>query len=89
MKPKTLLTIAVVLLFAAFLAYTTLSAQKVTCNVCVEFNGRSNCATASHEDEIEAERSAQSTACGPITSGMNDAIACGNRPPVSKTCSAK
>lgn len=89
MKPRTLLTIAVVLLFAAFLAYTTLSAQKVTCNVCVEFNGRSNCASASHESEIEAERSAQSTACGPVTSGMNDAIACGNRAPVSKTCSTK
>ena len=88
-KPKTLLTIAVVLLFAAFLAYTTLSAQKVTCNVCVEFNGRSNCASASHDTELEAARSAQTTACGPITSGMNDAIACGNRTPVKQTCQAK
>lgn len=89
MKPKTLLTIAVILIFAAFLAYTTLSAQKVTCNVCMEFNGRTNCATASHETEIEAVRSAETTACGPITSGMNDAIACGNRVPVSQKCTTK
>ncbi len=89
MKPKTLLTIAVILIFAAFLAYSTLSAQRVTCTVCVEFNGRSNCAAASHDSELEAARSAQTTACGPVTSGMNDAIACGNRVPVSKKCTSK
>ena len=66
MKPKTLLTIAVILLFVAFLAWTTLSAQKVTCNVCVSFNGQKNCASASHENELEAVRSAQATACGPV-----------------------
>ena len=89
MKPKTLLTVAVVLLFIAFLAYSTLAAQKVTCDVCVEFNGHRNCATASHSDELEATRSAQSTACGPVTQGMNETIACGNRPPVSRSCRAK
>lgn len=89
MKPKTLLTIAVVLLFVAFLAWTTLSAQKVTCNVCVSFNGQKNCASASHENAAEAARSAQTTACGPVSQGMNEAIACGNRPPVSQQCRAK
>lgn len=89
MKPKTLLTIAAILVFAAFLAYTTLSAQKVTCTVCVEFNGRNNCASASHEDQNQAARAAQTTACGPVTSGMNETIACGNRAPVSQKCSTK
>ena len=89
MKPKTVLTVAVILMFVAFLAYSTLSAQKVTCNVCVEFNGRSNCAPASAKDEIEATRTAQNTACGPVTSGMNETIACGNKPPVSQTCRKK
>lgn len=89
MKPKTLLTVAVILMFVAFLAYSTLSAQKVTCDVCVEFNGRTNCAPASAKDEIEATRTAQNTACGPISSGMNETIACGNRQPVSRTCRAK
>ena len=89
MKPKTLVTVAVILMFIAFLAYSTLSAQKVTCNVCVEFNGRSNCAPASANDEIEATRTAQNTACGPVSSGMNETIACGNKPAVSQTCKAK
>jgi hypothetical protein len=85
-KPKTLGWLAVVIAFFAFLAWTTLSAQKVECNVCVEYNGGRNCAKASHETEAEAARSAQTTACGPLTSGMNDAIACDSRPAASKTC---
>ena len=88
-KSKTLFTIAVILLFVAFLAWTTLSAQKVTCNVCVTFNGQKNCASASHENELEAVRSAQTTACGPVARGMNETIACGNRPPVSQQCRTK
>lgn len=89
MKPKTLLTVAVILLFAAFLAYSTLSAQKVSCNVCVSYNGRHNCAAASDKTEADAARSAQTTACGPVTSGMNDAIACERQIPVSQSCRAK
>ncbi|HPF60623.1 MAG: hypothetical protein KC544_00840 [Gemmatimonadetes bacterium] len=86
MQPKTLGWLAVLLAFVAFLTWSTLSAQKVECEVCVEFNGRRNCAIASHETELEAARSAQNTACGPLTSGMNDAIACDARPPLSKNC---
>lgn len=86
MKPKTLAWIALVVAFFGFLAWTTLAGQKVECDVCVEFNGKRNCATASHTTETEAARSAQTTACGPITSGMNDAIACDAVPPASRQC---
>ncbi len=89
MRPKSLLTVAVVLAFVAFLTWSTLSAQKAECEVCVEFKGGQNCATASHENEAEAARSAQTTACGPLAQGMNDAIACENRPPVRRQCSTR
>ncbi len=89
MKPKTFGWLALVLAFAGFLAWSTLSAQKHECSVCVEFNGMRNCATASHSTEEEAARSAQNTACGPVTAGMNDAIACDARPPVSRQCSTR
>lgn len=81
-----IITIIAVLAFVVLLAYNTLSAQKVVCDVCVEFNGQQNCAKASHEDEKSAIRSAQTTACGPITNGMDDVIACSNKPPVSSQC---
>jgi hypothetical protein len=83
---KKLLTILAVIGFFGLLLFNTLSAQKATCEVCVEFNGARNCATASHESEEEARHSAQSTACGPLANGMNDQIACGRRPPVTTQC---
>jgi hypothetical protein len=86
---KKILTILIVLGFFGLLLYNTLSAQKATCEVCVEFNGGRNCATASHESEDEARHSAQTTACGPLSNGMNDVIACGRRPPVSTQCRTK
>jgi hypothetical protein len=85
-RPAKLLTIAVVVLFVGFLLWTTLGAQQVECEVCVEYNGQRNCATASNENEGAALAAAQTTACGPIAAGMNDVIACQNRPPVSRQC---
>jgi hypothetical protein len=86
MKRSTLLTIAAALAFAALLLYSTLSVQKAECEVCVSFNGRDNCATARGADELEAERSAQTTACGPIAAGMAETINCGNVRPTVRRC---
>ena len=87
MTNRTLGWLAVILAFVAFLTWSTLSAQRAECEVCVEFNGKRNCAVASHETEDLAARSAQTTACGPLTRGMNEAIACDARPPVTRQCS--
>jgi hypothetical protein len=85
-KPGSSLAIIAVLAFAAYLLWSTLASQRDECRVCVEFNGRTNCATASAASAAEAERSAQTTACGPLTSGMNEGIACSRRKPLSATC---
>ena len=89
MKRGTLLGLLVVTLFAGFLLWSTLSAQRVDCEACVEFNGQRNCAKASGKTEKEALQTAQMTACGPVSSGMNESIACGNRPPVTQACNAR
>jgi len=86
MKRGTLITLIALALFAALLLFNTLSAQKATCQVCVEFNGKRNCATASHESEDQARRAAQTTACGPLASGMDQSIACDNTPMASVQC---
>src|SRR5690606_12789002 len=59
MKPAKLLTIAAVALFVGFLLWTTLGAQQVECEVCVEYAGQRNCATASNETEPAALAAAQ------------------------------
>jgi len=79
-------TIAILLAFVAFLAWTTLSAQKATCDVCMDYHGRRNCASASASSEEEALTSARNTACGPLAFGMNESIECGNTPPATRQC---
>ena len=89
MKRGTLIGIAVAAIFASFLLWSTLSAQKLDCEACVEFAGKQNCAKASGTSEAEALRTAVSTACGPVTQGMNESIACQNRPPVVRRCKSR
>jgi hypothetical protein len=89
MKRGTIITIVGLIAFAALLLFNTLSAQKAECTVCVEYNGHRNCATASHANEADAKSSAQTTACGILASGMNDAIACGRVDPVSVQCKTR
>lgn len=76
----------VLLTFAGFLLWTTLSSQRVECTVTVTFNDTRNSATASAASESDATREAQTAACGPIANGMNESIACGRIPPVSRQC---
>lgn len=86
-RPATIVGTLVVAGFIGYLAWSTLSAQEATCEVCVEFGGQRNCATASGADSTEASRSAQATACGPVTNGMDESIACANRIPPVTRCS--
>lgn len=86
LKRSTVITIAVVAVFAALLLYSTLSAQRETCDVCVTYNGGTNCATASAASETEAAHSAQATACGTLARGMAESINCGDLTPTKRAC---
>ena len=86
MKRSTLVTIAAVLVFGALLLFNTLTSQKYSCTVSVTYQGRSGTATASAASEHDATQQAQTTACGPISSGMNESIACSNTPPTKTEC---
>jgi hypothetical protein len=86
MKRSTLITLAVILVVIALFFYMSTARATEECTVCMEFNGRSNCATAAGHTAAEATETAHSTACGPIASGMNETIACGNRAPLNVQC---
>ena len=85
-RPGKLLTLLVVLAFAGFLLWSTMSSQRVECTVTVAFGSAQNTATASAASEADATREAQTAACGPLAQGMNESIACSRIPPVSRTC---
>jgi hypothetical protein len=80
------LTLLVVLLFGGFLLWSTLASQHVECAVAVTYQGKEGTGTASAESEEQALREAQTVACGPLTQGMNDRIACSRIPPATKHC---
>lgn len=73
-------------LFVAFLAYSSLKSQTVTCEVCIAFGNGNRCAKASGPTREAATETAQTAACGPLASGMDQTIACGRATPTSVTC---
>ena len=87
MKRSTGITLAVIAAIIALFFYMSTARATQQCTVCVEFQGRSNCATAAGATVAEATETAHRTACGPVARGMNESIACGNRAPVSVQCS--
>ena len=89
MKRSTMITLAVLALIVALFFYMSTANATQECQVCMEFNSRSNCATAAGSTPAEATETAHRTACGPIASGMNETIACENRAPVSTQCRSR
>jgi hypothetical protein len=86
MRRGTLAVLLGVIALVALLFWSTLSAQRVECRVCVAYGGGHNCAAASAADEHEATRAAQTTACGTLARGMDKSIACGRQQPVEASC---
>jgi uncharacterized protein (UPF0333 family) len=86
MKRSTLITVVIVALIIALFFYMSTARATEECTVCMEFQGRSNCATAAGTTPAEATQTAHGTACGPLAQGMNEKIACDNRPPLSVQC---
>jgi predicted dinucleotide-utilizing enzyme len=86
MSRRTLAAAVVGLGFLGILVVGTLRSQNVECQVTVVFDGQRQQATASAANAEDAEYQAVIAACGPIAPGMDNAIRCGNTPPVEKDC---
>jgi hypothetical protein len=72
-----------VVIVLAVLLYSTMTLAKYRVEVCMTFNGRTDCRTASADTEEHALRSATSNACGLIASGVTDSLACEHSQPAS------
>ncbi len=79
-KEKTLgIVIAVGIVVA--LVLSTINLRQHRCEVCITYNGRTNCAVASGTTRKEAQGSATNTACASISGGVTQTIQCGNTVP--------
>ena len=83
MKKPVVLGIIFVVCVLAAIFWTTMNSAQFTVKVCMEYQGRSNCAQSSGTTRDFAMRSAVSTACAPISGGVTGTIACESSRPVS------
>ena len=70
----------------AFIIYSATGLAQVTCQVCVEFHGRTSCQPAAGTSKDEAVKTAADIACSELASGRTENIACERTFPKSVSC---
>jgi len=82
------LVIVGVALVLGYLIWGTTHLVQAECEVCVEFNGQTQCRRGSGPTDKDAQTAAQKAACGLMAAGMNESIACSNTRPKVVRCPA-
>lgn len=83
MKPTTWLAVAFVGIVLAVIVFSTFHQERLSCQVCMTFNRRRDCRTASAATREEALRTAVSNACAQLASGVTESTQCENTKPDS------
>lgn len=66
--------------------YLSMGLSQQTCEVCVEFNGRTQCRTASGADKKTAVITARDNACAFLVTSKTDGFLCAQTQPAKVTC---
>jgi hypothetical protein len=82
-KKSVLLGILFLVAFLGIVVYSTMGAGRIRCEVCITYQGRNACRTASARTRELALRTATENACALISSGITDSNQCHNTPPDS------
>jgi hypothetical protein len=69
-----------------FIIYSATGLAQVSCNVCVEFHGRTSCQPGAGTSQDEAVKTAEGVACTELATGRTESIACERTPPKSIMC---
>ena len=70
----------------AFIIYSATGLARVSCQVCIEFHGRTSCQPAAGTTQDEAVKTAEGIACSELATGRTENIACERTPPKSIEC---
>jgi hypothetical protein len=87
-RPLRSLALLALFAFMAFVVWRTFHLQGVRCEVCITYNGLSQCRTVEGEREQDAHQAAVSNACAYLASGVTDNMACMRTPPTKSECVA-
>ena len=85
MKKPVLFGVIFVLIVLGVIIYSSFNLAKVRVEVCMQFNGKTNCKTASAATEEFALQAAVTNACGEIAFGVTETVACEHTPPAKFT----
>ena len=83
MRKPVLAGILVAAAILAIIIYSSLDLVRNRVEVCMEWNGRTNCKIASGSTSEFATRTALTNACAEMVSGVTDTLACERKNPVS------
>ncbi len=84
--------LALVIALVAFAVYIVMGSMRTVqteCELCVTFQGQTECRRGSGADAAEARRAAQKAACAVMAHGMTEAVACGNVVPTNVQCPSR
>jgi hypothetical protein len=85
MKKPVLYGVIFVLIVLGVIVYSTMTLAQHRVEVCMQFNGKTNCKTASAVSEEFAQQTATANACGEIAFGVTETVACEHAVPVKVT----
>jgi hypothetical protein len=84
--------VALLVALAAFAVYIVMGSMRTVeteCELCVTFQGQTECRRGSGANAAEARQAAQKAACAVMAHGMNESIACGNVVPTNVQCPSR
>ena len=73
-------------LMLGVILYLSMGLSRYTCDVCITFNGRTQCRSASGADRQTALITARDNACAFLVASKTDGFLCGQTEPTRTTC---
>lgn len=88
MKKRGWIVALMFLSVVGYVIYSSFQIAQVSCEVCMDFQGRRACRTAQGASEADAVQTARDNACARLANGRTENILCGGTPPSTVSCQA-
>jgi hypothetical protein len=85
MKKPVLVGIGIVAIILGIMVYSMMNLSSNRVEVCIQFNGVTNCKIARGATQEDAVRTATTNVCGEIAGGVTDTMACLRTEPTKLT----
>ena len=87
-RPLGWIALGALFVFMGFVVWRTFHLQGVRCEVCITYNGLSQCRTVEGEHEEDVHQAAVNNVCAYLANGVTDGMACMRTPPSRSSCTA-